>query len=175
MKKRTITFATLIIFILTNIVGIMPPIYASESEAVLYEYDNYNIEYSILDSWEDTQKVSVLIENTGKQNIENWMIYFDPNGEITDIWDAEKAITSQPIAYIRNSKYNSVINAGESINFTYLIKNNHSAPEFFSLCQIREERKDGYSISLNEIYSWEDINFQGEITIKNDSSEPIEA
>lgn len=162
-------------FVLTNIISVMPTVYASEVEPILYEYDDYTIGYSILDSWEDTQKVSVSIKNTGEQKIENWMIYFEPNGEITDIWDAEKAITNQPIAYIRNSRYNSDINAGESMNFTYLIKNNHAVPDSFILCQSRKEKEDGYSVSLNETYSWEEVNFKGEITIINDTDKPIES
>lgn len=175
MKKRAITIITLMMFVLTNIISVMPTVYASEVEPILYEYDDYTIGYSILDSWEDTQKVSVSIKNTGEQKIENWMIYFEPNGEITDIWDAEKAITNQPIAYIRNSRYNSDINAGESMNFTYLIKNNHAVPDFFILCQSRKEKEDGYSVSLNETYSWEEVNFKGEITIINDTDKPIES
>lgn len=79
MKKRAITIITLMMFVLTNIISVMPTVYASEVEPILYEYDDYTIGYSILDSWEDTQKVSVSIKNTGEQKIENWMIYFEPN------------------------------------------------------------------------------------------------
>lgn len=88
MKKRAITIITLMMFVLTNIVGVMPKIYAYEVEPVFYEYNGYTIGYSVLESWDDTQKVSVSIQNTGEEAIENWMIYFDPNGEIYDIWDA---------------------------------------------------------------------------------------
>lgn len=134
MKKRAISFITLMMFVITNIISTVPVVSADEQESILYEYDDYTVEYSILETWEDTKKVSVSINNTGEEVIENWMIYFEPNGEIYDIWDAEKAITTQPIAYIRNSKYNANIQPNENSKFSYLIKNNENAPESFSLC-----------------------------------------
>lgn len=35
--------------------------------------------------------------------------------------------------------------------------------------------KDGYAVAFNEINSWEDINFQGEIVLTNNSSDALEA
>ena len=43
------------------------------------------------------------------------------------------------------------------------------------MCQSRKEKEDGYSVSLNETYSWEEVNFKGEITIINDTDKPIES
>lgn len=40
MKKRAITIITLMMFVLTNIISVMPTVYASEVEPILYEYDD---------------------------------------------------------------------------------------------------------------------------------------
>ena len=175
MKKRAISFITLMMFVITNIISTVPVVSADEQESILYEYDDYTVEYSILETWEDTKKVSVSINNTGEEVIENWMIYFEPNGEIYDIWDAEKAITTQPIAYIRNSKYNANIQPNENSKFSYLIKNNENAPESFSLCQNRKDIEEGFQVDLKELNCWEDTKFQGEIYLTNITSDPLES
>jgi hypothetical protein len=175
MKRRIIGFVTLAAFLITNITSVMPRVSASEEDCISYEYEGYSVCYDIIDSWDDMQKVSVSIQNTGSDDIENWMLYFDPKGEITDIWNAEKAITTNNTGYLRNSGFNSVIRTGESTEFGYIVKNEEEIPDTFILCQTRIGKEEGYSVDLKEINSWEDVRFQGEIIIRNESAEPIEA
>ena len=53
----------------------------TETNNQTYVYDDYEVSYQVTNSWGDTEVVSVTLSNTGDNTIEDWMLYFDPNGE----------------------------------------------------------------------------------------------
>ena len=81
-------------------------------ETKIYTYDDYSIEYKVTNSWGNTDAVDVEITNTGDETIENWMLYFDPNGEIAHIWNAKEVTSPSGYTYFKNSGYNSAISVG---------------------------------------------------------------
>ena len=79
------------------------PVLAEDFTTQNYVYDNYAVSYNVTNSWGDTEVVSVTLSNTGDSTIENWMLYFDPNGSTSSIWDAQWAETSTGVSYVKNA------------------------------------------------------------------------
>ena len=146
---------------------------AFAEETKIYTYDDYSIEYKVTNSWGNTDAVDVEITNTGDETIENWMLYFDPNGEIAHIWNAKEATSPSGYTYFKNSGYNSAISAGAQVKFSYFVEDCTDFPNDFIMCQKRAEKETGYSVSVTERESWGN-RFNGTITLSNDSDEAIE-
>ncbi len=153
------------------------PAFADEATGCTYAYDGYEITYDVTNSWGVTEKVSITLSNTGDETIENWMLYFDPNGEITGLFDAQQATTSYGTTYYRNSGYNADVAPNASVTFSYTVDNCEEIPSDFTLCQTRADKTEGYSVSLRVNQTWGDNNeyFNGEIILENTTDEPIEA
>ncbi|MFZ2539400.1 MAG: cellulose binding domain-containing protein [Oscillospiraceae bacterium] len=60
-------------------------IFAADAKNSSYSGENYKVNYSIQDSWDNNQMIEVKLTNTGTQNIENWALKFNADGEIKDI------------------------------------------------------------------------------------------
>ncbi len=90
------------------------PVLAEDFTTQNYVYDNYAVSYNVTNSWGDTEVVSVTLSNTGDSTIENWMLYFDPNGSTSSIWDAQWAETSTGVSYVKNAGYNARIEPNSS-------------------------------------------------------------
>ncbi len=176
MKKKIIA-SSLAAALLMQSVAALPVSAESEVVALSYVYDDYEITYDVTNSWGDTEVVSITITNTGEETIENWMLYFDPNGDIQYTTNAEQKTTSDGFAYFKNSGYNADINPNASVSFSYAINDCEETPDFFALCQTRAEKAEGYTLSLQVNQTWGDSNeyFNGEIIIQNNTDEPIEA
>ena len=83
-----------------------------------YVYDGYTVEYRELQAWSSSKRVSVTLTNTGSEAIENWMLYFDPNGECYGFSGAYPAETDDGIQYFENGGYNAVIAANASASLS---------------------------------------------------------
>lgn len=138
-----------------------------------FVYDDYEITYNVTNSWGNTEAVTVSIINTGDETIENWMLYFDPNGEISpnNIWDAQTALTTSGITYFTNAGYNSAILPNASVNFSYFVDNCEAIPDEFIMCQKRAEHAE-YSVRVVIDGAWGN-NFNGTIILENTSDNPI--
>jgi hypothetical protein len=150
------------------------PVLAEDFTTQNYVYDNYAVSYNVTNSWGDTEVVSVTLSNTGDSTIENWMLYFDPNGSTSSIWDAQWAETSTRVSYVKNAGYNARIEPNSSITFSYTVDNCEAVPEAFKLCQGRINKESGYDVQLVVNETWGD-NFNGAIVITNNTDSPIEA
>ncbi len=153
------------------------PAFADENTAETYTYEDYMVTYDVTNSWGDTEMVSITLSNTGDETIENWMLYFNPNGEITGLFDAQQATTSYGTTYYRNSGYNADVAPNASVTFSYTVDNCEEIPSDFTLCQTRADKTEGYGVSLQVNQTWGDNNeyFNGEIILQNTTDEPIEA
>lgn len=149
------------------------PAFAEETESTDFVYDDYSVSYNVTDSWGNTEKVSITLTNTSENPIENWMLYFDPNGEITSKWDVEMLLTSNDITYFKNAGYNSTIAPNASVTFNYFVDNCESIPDSYILCQKRAEKSEGYDVDVVVDSSWGE-SFNGTIIITNSTDKPIE-
>ena len=55
---------------------------AEENKTANFEYDDFSVSYSVTNSYGNTEVVSLTLTNTGNETIEDWMLYFEPNGDI---------------------------------------------------------------------------------------------
>ena len=169
--KKTFASALAATLCITSIP--LSAINVAADDAKVYTYDDYTVEYSITNSWGNTDAVNVKITNTGNDPIENWMLYFEPNGDITNIWNAQEATSSGGYTYYKNAGYNSRISTGSYVTFSYFVDDCVGVPEDFLMCQKRAEKSSGYSVSVSEDQSWGN-GFNGTITLTNDSDVAIE-
>ena len=149
------------------------PVSAETGDFRSYVYDNYEVTYNVSDSWGDTDSVTVSITNTGEETIENWMLYFDPNGEIdnNNMWNVQTAFSSGGTRYFTNAGYNSSILPNSSVSFGYLVNNCEEIPNSFIMCQKRTSNEE-YSVQVVVDDAW-DNNFNGTIILTNESDNTI--
>ena len=148
--------------------------FADEETSHTYTYDGYEVSYDVTNAWGNTEVVSVTLSNTGDSTIENWMLYFEPNGQVHSTVNVQEAQTSTGTTYFRNSGYNANINPDSSVSFCYMVDDCEAVPDNFTLCQTREEKESGYEVSLKVNQTWGD-SFNGEIIIQNNTDKPIES
>lgn len=150
--------------------------FADEETNHTYTYDDYEVSYAVTNSWGNTEVVSVTLTNTGDETIENWMLYFAPNGDIQYVNNAVQITDSDnSVTYFKNAGYNADISVGDSVTFSYAVNNCSAVPTDYEFVQSRESvSTSDYSVSLNVNETW-GTNFNGEIVITNLTDEPIEA
>lgn len=146
---------------------------AEENTEQSYTYDDYDVLYQVTNLWGDTEVVSITLTNTGEDAIENWMLYFDPNKDVTSVTNVQQMTTSDGITYYKNSGYNADVDVDSSVTFTYFVDNCTAVPDSFTLCQTREEKESGYEVSLQVNETW-GTSFNGAITIQNNTDTDIE-
>lgn len=147
----------------------------AETGSRTYSYDGYDIEYFILDEWDNGQSVEVKVTNTGNNSILNWAFKYDAEGVISDLWNAEVYSNQGEYYTIKNSGWNYEIAPGQTANFGYtLFGDDLAAPEKFELCSKRVEIVSGYETSFNVVDQW-DTGMKAELSVTNTSDEPIEA
>lgn len=137
-----------------------------------YVYDGYTVEYDVQEAWGSSKRVAVTLTNTGSEPIENWMLYFDPNGECCGFSGAYPAETADGILYFENGGYNANIAPNASASFSYVVDGAETAPEEFSFCQDLQPMEEGFTVSM-QIYGQWDGQFNGEFLIENTTQQPI--
>ena len=157
-------------------VTMLPKIPAfAETGVNTYSYDGYDVEYSVLNEWDNGQSVEVKVTNTGDEPILNWALKYDTEGEISDLWNANVYNNEGENYIIKNNGWNYEIAPGQTANFGYTLTDDEfESPDSFALCSKRVEMTDGYETALNIIEQW-DTGLKGELVITNKSDEPIEA
>lgn len=147
----------------------------AETGATTYSYDGYDVEYSVLNEWDNGQSVEVKVTNTGDDSILNWAFEYDAEGEISNLWNASVYNNQGEDYIIKNGGWNYEIAPGQTVNFGYtLFGDDLAVPEKFELCSKRVEVASGYETNLNIIESW-DTGIKAELVITNTSDNPLEA
>ena len=93
VKKMFSTFVGMAMTV--NALMTMPfSAFADEETSHTYTYDGYEVSYDVTNAWGNTEVVSVTLSNTGDSTIENWMLYFEPNGQVHNTVNVQEAQTS---------------------------------------------------------------------------------
>ncbi len=175
LKVKKIFSAFVGMAMAANVFMTMPfSAFADEETSRTYTYDSYEVSYDVTNSWGNTEIVSVTLSNTGDSAIENWMLYFNPNGQVHDTVNIQEMQTTAGMTYFKNSGYNATVNPDSSVSFSYMVDNCEAIPDDFTLCQTRAVKESGYQVSLQVNQTWGD-SFNGEIIIQNNTDQPIEA
>lgn len=160
----------------TTAITFMPQIPAfAETGTTTYSYDGYDVEYSVLNEWDNGQTVEIKVTNTGDDSILNWAVKYDAQGEISSLWNAAVYDNQGEDYIIKNSGWNYEIAPGQTVNFGYtLVDDKFETPDDFELCSKRVDVAIGYEAALNIIEQW-NTGIKGEIVITNTSDKPLEA
>ncbi|MDR0919583.1 MAG: amidase domain-containing protein [Oscillospiraceae bacterium] len=169
---------------LLSIIAIVPFSASADETNSVYEYDGYTVDYEITNSWGDGQynNVTVSIENTGTETIENWMLAYDFMGEASMQSGGEIFQTENGTTYVKNTGNNLTgfgdslnIDPGNSVNFSYSLINPTGTPDNFTLCQERADvDNSNFEVVLTPQYDYGN-SFQGEISLTNLTDTPIES
>lgn len=147
----------------------------AETGATTYSYDGYDVEYSVLNEWDNGQTVEIKVTNTGDDSILNWAVKYDAQGEISNLWNATVYDNEGEEYIIKNSGWNYEIAPGQTVNFGYTLTDYElDSPDNFVLCSERVEMADAYEAALNIIEQW-NTGIKGELVITNTSDKPLEA
>ncbi len=159
------------------------PITVSAENSSIFTYitngGRYDIDmvYNILNEWDGHQSVEVKITNLGDNPIVNWAFQYDAGGEIDGIWNAVIFDNNKTEYIIKNAGYNYEIAPNASVTFGYTLKGRNLPgypPVDFGFAAERTEITSGYEAKLNVESGWAD-GFNGKLTVKNTSDEPLEA
>ncbi len=153
----------------TTAITFMPQVPAfAQTGTTTYSYDGYDVEYSILNEWDNGQSVEVKITNTGEESILNWAFKYDSDGTIDGIWNAMILENQGDDYLIKNNGWNYEIAPNQSVTFGYTLTDGFSVPTLFELHSNKVDVTDGYTASINITESW-DNGINGEIVITNAS------
>lgn len=140
----------------------------------IYEGGNYKITYAITGSWESHESIEIILENTGTENINDWSVVMDTTGVIMDLWNATQQSGNEGQTIIKCQNYNSIILPGNSITFGYTLEGeNLKIPENIKIAGMAKEIETGYRLEYHTTGDW-GSGFQAEITIINESTQPLE-
>lgn len=147
----------------------------AETGTTTYSYDGYDVDYSVLNEWDNGQTVEIKVTNTGDDSILNWAFKYDAKGEINNLWNATVHDHQGEDYIVKNSDWNYEIAPGQSVNFGYtLVSDEFTTPDNFSLCSKRIEKTSGYEVDLNIVDQW-NTGIKAELVITNTFDKPIEA
>lgn len=124
---------------------------AEENKTANFEYDDFSVSYSVTNSYGNTEVVSLTLTNTGNETIEDWMLYFEPNGDIQYVTNATEMTAENGKMYFKNNGYNADIAPSSAVTFTYAVNDCTEIPDYYALCQTRVEKTEGYDVSLSVI------------------------
>lgn len=154
-----------------NMLTIMPLDVSAEVGSHTYTYENYEVEYAVLNEWEGNQSIKITVRNTGTESILNWAVAYRAGGEINGLWNA----VSPKENIIKNAGYNYEIEPDKSVSFGYTLSGeNLELPEKFEIISKRANVTEGYEVNFDIYDDWGD-GFQGAVTVTNTGSEPLEA
>lgn len=147
----------------------------AETGTTTYSYDGYDVEYSVLNEWDNGQTVEIKVTNTGDDSILNWAMKYDAQGEISNLWNAAVYDNQGEDYIIKNSGWNYEIAPGQTVNFGYTLTDDGlTTPDSFELCSNRVDVNTGYETNFNIIERW-DTGIKAELVITNTSDNPLEA
>ena len=160
------------ILAVTQLAAAFPAAAAQTVTSKEYVYEDYSVNYEITNSWDNTEIVTATLTNTGSEVLENWMLYFTPNGLIHDLVGIEEAATAAGTTYFRNKGYNAKIEPSQSTTFSYAVDDCTAAPDQFTLCTTRKSKANGIEVTLGSYSSW-GSSFNGVITVTNQSDRAV--
>ena len=96
-----------------------PKEYKLPGKPVLVNEGNYSVSYEVSNDWESGFSAAVSITNNSDIAIEDWVLEFDYDREITQIWNADIESSEKNHYVVKNAGYNSVIKAGKTVSFGF--------------------------------------------------------
>lgn len=181
MNNRVI-FKKFILFLLvfTMILGSLTPfntcIAKASSEKEIYKNDNCSIVFKVNSQWDSGFEGQFIIKNLGNESLENWKFQLKFSHEITNLWDGKILSHKGDVYVIQCPDWNLKIPAGGQavVGFNAKKGTTITAP---TNCELLMDRyqvdEEDFEITYRTTSDWGDA-FNGEISIKNNTSQSIE-
>ena len=96
-----------------------PSKFELSSEKVTLDGDNYKAEFSITSDWGDGYTAAVTITNDTNKTIRDWVLSFDFDYDIDNIWNGNLIEHTENHYVIQNTGYNSNLKKGEKIEIGF--------------------------------------------------------
>lgn len=144
------------------------------TDAELYESDQFNVLFQLLDSWEDGYNAEIYVVNKGLKTIHNWILEFNYPYEINSIWNAEFVYLGNKYL-IKNAGWNQDIKPGETISFGISGRGSfQSFPQEYKLTgSCTEVSHEKFSVEYRLYDEWNE-GFNAEVVINNLGNEVLE-
>ncbi len=141
----------------------------------IYEAEDYRVIFSVTGHWNGGYNANVRLENTGNATIENWMLGFSFQGDLTNIWNGVISEHDDAEYVIKNAGWNQDLEAGKYIEFGISGSGDFTGfPKNYQLLgELGSVSTDDYAIKYRLNSDW-GSGFTGEISITNNTSAPIE-
>ncbi len=93
-----------------------PECYELMDEVSTVGQEDYSVEFIMNEDWESGFYGAVKVTNQGTSLLEDWVLEFDFDREITEVWDGVLETHENNHYVIRNTGYNSSIASGETVS-----------------------------------------------------------
>ena len=180
LRKRTTKLKRTVsgILALTMTASVMPSINVfadvQAGSSKTYVGDGYSIRYDVTSVWDGNSNVTVTLTNTGEENIRNWALSYDTDGDIKNIWNGV-ILEDNDFTIIKNNEYNYEVKPDDSVSFGYTAVGANELPEAIVLSsETKDYEANDYAVTLNIENDW-GTGFTGNIAIEAIGDEPIEA
>lgn len=173
MKIKRLTALFISLFMLLNLTGDLSVF--AESNTKVYNYNGYTVYYNITNEWSNNQNITIKIENTGNNIIENWAVELDAGGEISGLWNAQIYSQTNTNYILKNSEYNHSIKSGQFVEFGYTVSSDSvKTPEKILICSEKVDITGECDVYYNILNDYGD-SYQAEIVILNNTDYAIES
>lgn len=85
----------------------------------VYVCDGYTVTFKIDTVWNSGYNVSVVIQNTGSETINDWYMYLKYTGEIPNMWNASVYETPSPYMVLTNAVWNKDVYPNGTAGFGF--------------------------------------------------------
>ncbi len=142
----------------------------------IFEENNYSVKYVIENSWEGNYTARIELTNKTDSPIENWMISFLCEDELSGIYDASIVKHEENMYQIKNVEYNQDIPAYGTVSFGFQVTYDNIADIPHPYIVLSEETlvvSENYQLDFYVTNTW-DGGYTGEIAITNIGATTIE-
>lgn len=149
---------------------VLPTFTLGSSRLVSVEKGNYEVVFQVQSTWETGMCAEIILKNVGDSVIEDWMLEFDFNGNITELWNGEIVEHVDNHYVIKNPKYQQNLRVDERVQIGFLTNTSEAEADNFSLTEIeglqteKDEDQDGISdeYELKVLYPLLLLNGEGD-------------
>lgn len=118
--KRLVAFFVLFAMIIQFFQGISVRASEKDSKVIeIFKNDSYEVNFVLDSKWNTGYNATITIENTGEQEIEDWVLALETEDNITNLWNGTIETLEDGIYTIKNNGWNQDIPVNKSISFGF--------------------------------------------------------
>lgn len=137
--------------------------------------DKYDVSFEVIDSWNSGYNAVVRIENISEDVLDNWILSFEYDGEISSIWNAQIVSHVGNEYIIKNVGWNQDILPGQTIEFGVGGQEDFGVPpvKYALISHLKEHEKEDFDIGYQIASEW-DSGFTAYMSVMNYTDYTIE-